>query len=158
MMAIHIADPDTVALVERLATTLKCSKTAAVTHSVRKALEERGQPTDVAPPKVRGLLANLEARLRRETRDYVRLRAEVSGKRSGTRIYTMLARHGIVKTIERLAVDGPSDGLRFLAEHDRLDLATENIVLDETYSHLFSDEVRVRAKANLEFARSLRGR
>ena len=84
-MAIHISDPETVALIERLATVLRCSKTEAAAHGARKALEEQGQSTEVEPPEVHGAMANLEARFRQETRDYVRLRAKVSGKRSGTR-------------------------------------------------------------------------
>jgi hypothetical protein len=156
MMAIHISDPETIALVERLAETLGSNKTAAINRGMREALESRCQSTTVEGPKLRGgLKAELDARLRRETKDYVRLREAVSGSKSGSRIYVMLNRHGPVETVKRLMMGGPSEGLRFLAEHDRIDLAVENFVLDPAYENLFPAEVKVRAQENLDYARTI---
>jgi len=156
MMAIHISDPDTVVLVERLADTLKCNKTAAVARATREALERLGAPTIVERPKPRGgIKAELDARLRRETKEYVRLREAAIGKRSGTRIYAMLNRRGPVETVKRLIMGGPSEGLRFLAEQDHLELAAEHSVLDPAYDDLFTDDVKERARQNLAYAQEI---
>jgi hypothetical protein len=156
MMAIHISDPETVALVERLAEALGSNKTAAINRGMREALERRGHSTAVEMPKPRGgAKADLHARLRRETVEYVRLREQVSGKKSGSRIYRMLSLHGPVETVRRLVMGGPSEGLRFLAEQDRLDLAAENAAIDPTYEGLIPAEVREQAWENLDYVRKI---
>jgi hypothetical protein len=156
MLPIHISDPETVVLVERLAQTLGSNKTAAIKLGMREALESRGRPTSVEMPKPRGgLKAELHARLHRETVEYVRLREQVSGKKSGSRVYVMLNRHGPVETLRRLIMGGPSEGLRFLAEQDRLDLAAENTALDPAYESLIPGDLRERALENLAYAREI---
>jgi hypothetical protein len=154
-MAIHISDPETIALVERLAETLGSNKTAAINRGMREALERRDQSTAVEMPKPRGAKADLHARLRRETVEYVRVREQVSGKKSGSRIYRMLSLHGPVETLRRLIMGGPSEGLRFLAERDRLDLAAENAAIDPAYESLIPANVRERALENLDYAREI---
>jgi len=156
MMAIQIADAETIALVERLAKALGSNKTAAVKLGMREALESRGQPTTIEIPKVQGgLQAQLLARVRRDTVDYVRLLEKASGKKSGTRIYGMLKRHGVVETLRRLIVGGPTQGLRFLAEQDQLQLAAECAALDPAYESLIPADVRKRAQENLDYARQI---
>jgi hypothetical protein len=156
LSAILISDPETVVLVERLAETLGSNKTAAVNCGVHEALERRGQPTAVELPKPRGgVKAEIEARLRRETREYVKLREKVTGKKSGTRIYRTLSDdRDPIKTITRLIMKGPTEGLQFLVETRRLDLAAENIVID--YKDLFPADVIERAQANLTWAREIK--
>ncbi|MFZ1104923.1 MAG: type II toxin-antitoxin system VapB family antitoxin [Hyphomicrobiaceae bacterium] len=156
MPAIHISDVETIELVERLAETLGCTKTAAINRGMREALESRSQSTTVEMPKPRGgLKAQLHARLHHETVKYVRLREEISGKKSGSRVYGMLNRHGPVETVRRLVMGGPSEGLRFLAEHDRLELAAENAAIDPAYESLIQEDVRQRALQNLDYAREI---
>src|SRR5262249_34533277 len=150
MNAIHISDPETIALIERLAETLGTNKTVAINRGVREALHKRGRSVELEHPKLRGgPKAELDARLRREMKKYERLREEKPGKRSGSRIYWMLNRHGPVETVKRLMTGGPSEGLRFLAERKRIDLAVENCVLDTAFEALFPEEVKERARENL---------
>jgi hypothetical protein len=155
-VAIHISDPETIKLVERLAETLGSNKTAAINCGMREALERRGQSTTVEMAKARGgIKADLLARLRRETVEYVRLKEQMSGKKSGSRVYRMLSLHGPVETLRRLIMSGPTEGLRFLAEHDRLDLAAETAASDPAYESLIPAAVRERALVNLKYAREL---
>jgi hypothetical protein len=143
-------------LIVRLSQTLGCTKTAAIKLGVREALEKRSQPTIVETPKPRGgVKAELHARLHRETVEYVRLREQVTGKRSGSRVYGMLNRHGPIETLRRLIMGGPSEGLRFLAERDRLELAAENAALDPAYESLIPADARERALENLDYAREI---
>ena len=88
MSAILISDPETVVLVERLAKTLGSNKTAAVNRGVYEALERRGQPTTVELLKPRGVKAEIEARFRREMREYVKLREKVTPTKSPAHAFT----------------------------------------------------------------------
>ena len=120
-----------------------------------EALERRGQPTTVELLKPRGVKAEIEARFRREMREYVKLREKVTHKKSGTRIYLMLSKdRNPIKTITRLIMKGPTEGLQFLAENHRLDLAAENIVID--YKDLFPADVVERAQANLAWGHEIK--
>jgi hypothetical protein len=157
MMAIYISDNDTIELVERLAQALGESKTMAIKEATSKLLEIKGLPVTVDVPKPRGgPKADLEARLHRETTEYVRLMQQVTRKKGGSRVYGMLKRHGPVETLRRLIVGGPSQGLQFLAENDRLDLAAETAATDPIYESLIPEELRERAKENLAYAEIIR--
>ena len=156
MTAIHIADLETIALVEMLAETLGSNKTAAIRLATSEALERRGQSITVEMPQYQGGLTDtLMARLRRETVEYVRLREQATSRKSGSRIYGMLRRHGPVDTLRRLIMAGPTEGLRFLIEQDRLDLAAENAAIDPAYESLIPADVRERARENLDYARQI---
>ena len=149
--AIYISDPEAVADVDRLAKLLGLDKTATIRTLAREKLAILGQPfTDEKPKPRDGDLADLEERCRRDTRDYLRLRREKTGKKGGTRVYLMLKRHGPVEAYVRLVMNGPGEGLRFLAEQNRLDLSAEQAVLD--YPKLFPAEVRKRAEENIAWA------
>ncbi len=155
-MAIHIADPETTALVRRLAGARSISQTMAIRDAVIAALKALGLSTDIEQQKgPRGLKARLAERLRRETKDYVRLRETVLGQKSGSRMYSMLRRHDPVEVLRRLMASGPSDGLKFLAEHDRLEIATETAALDPEFQSIIPADVRAGARANLAFARTM---
>ncbi len=148
-MAIHIADPETTALVRRLAGARSISQTMAIRDAVIAALKALGLSTDIEQQKgPRGLKARLAERLRRETKDYVRLRETVLGQKSGSRMYSMLRRHDPVEVLRRLMASGPSDGLKFLAEHDRLEIATETAALDPEFQSIIPADVRAGARAN----------
>jgi hypothetical protein len=153
--AILIANPETVARIKRLTHVLHMvNKTAAVDVAVTEALRRRNQPTSVETPNPRGSReGEFEAQVRKHARKYVRLREEVHCRKSGTRIYTMLARHGPVETAIRTVMSGPSDGLRFCAEHGRLDLAIESDVV--AFADLFPEKVVKRARDNLKWARDI---
>jgi hypothetical protein len=130
------------------------NKTAAINLAVREALERREISTEIEMPEPAGSLEDqLKARLHREAVEYVRLRTQVTGKRSGTYAYRDLKWYGPVKTLERYVMLGSSEGLRFLAEQDRLDLAAENAAIDPAYESLIPAEVRKKAQENLDEAR-----
>jgi hypothetical protein len=153
MIALHISDCETVELVDLAAKEFKTTKTGAINRAVREALERCGQSTTVERPQpALGSEAALEARLRSDARGYVRLREQVSGKKSGTRLYVMLANHGPVGAATQLIMSSPSDGLRFLAEQNRLELAAERAALDPAYQHLFPPAVLARAQEHLDWA------
>ena len=154
-VAIHIADPETVELVERCAKMLRLDKTATIRKLMRQELERLGQPTTVEKPKPRGRLAELDARCRSDTHEYDRLKREKTGK-GGTRVWGMLKRHGSVETYTRMVLKGPGEALRFLAEQDRLAISAEQTVLE--YQELFSPEVRKRADEALAWAREIQRR
>jgi hypothetical protein len=79
------------------------------------------------------------------------------GKRSvGSRVYKMIADNGVVGTLEKL-VERPTDGLIFLIEKDREDLAAEKLVLDARFKLAIPDELRDKAERNLRMARAARG-
>jgi hypothetical protein len=159
MMALYVSDNETVELVERLAKALGFDKTATIKHATRNVLESMGLPTDIEKPKPRGgPRAELQARLHREAVAYVRLKAQVTGKKSGSRMFVMLSKHGPVETLRRLIVGGPSEGLRFLAEQNRLELAAERTALEAVYQDLIPDDIRERARENLAYAEAIRRR
>ncbi|MER8370941.1 hypothetical protein [Mesorhizobium sp. M1378] len=83
---------------------------------------------------------------------YKRLREEVLKHRSSVGfVPKMIRQHGIVESLERMAVKG-IDGLRFLIDQDRLDLAVERWIADPRFSHLFRPEVVKKAKLALREA------
>jgi len=91
----------------------------------------------------------LEKVIRSSRLEYTRLLAKQRGTKSvGSRVYQMIARHGAVGTLSRL-VDRPTEGLVFLKNIDRLDLAAETIALDPRYESLIGEDIRTRAQANL---------
>jgi hypothetical protein len=152
-MGIHITDKQTVDRVRLLAKVLSKNITETVNLAVSHELARNGvsEPTaTTAPKRTRaGLEADLEAIIRSTTLDYTRLVAREHGKKGvGSRIYQMLGRHGPLGTLERLVVR-PTEGLRFLAEKNRLDLAAETIALDPRFERIVSDDVRERARTNL---------
>ncbi|MER9896128.1 hypothetical protein NKJ40_29570 [Mesorhizobium sp. M0119] len=66
----------------------------------------------------------------------------------------MIRLPGIVESLERMAVKS-TDGLRFLIDQDRLDLAVERWIADPRFSHLFRPEVVKKAELALREARLL---
>jgi hypothetical protein len=162
MAALHITDPETDILVRRLAASRSMGITEAIKLAVINELAKDGTaPVSLSPiirtgkPLVgitdrRALERELEEVLRSVTLDYTRILAKERGTKSlGSRVYQMIARYGAVGTLARL-VDGPTDGLTFLKSVGRLDLAAENIALDPRYESLISEDIRARAKANLD--------
>ena len=79
-------------------------------------------------------------------------------KKGGSRVYGMLKRHGPVETLRRLIAGGPSAGLQFLAENDRLDLAADTAAIDPAYESLIPEDLRERANENLAYAEIIRRR
>jgi hypothetical protein len=80
---------------------------------------------------------------------YIRLRAAATGKPSGSRVYQMLVRNP-VGTLNRLTGE-PTEGLRFLRQENRLDLAAESIALKADYVSIISRETKARARKNLDW-------
>jgi hypothetical protein len=157
MAPIHISDPETDRLIRVLATHRSMSLTEAIKLAVENQLRSDGQDITKAPDHsaeksnlegVEKLFRELDAEVRSTTLDYTRLRAKAEGKRPGTRIYKMLAEHGLIETLG-LLVKKPTDGLRLLIKHKRPELSAEAIVLKSKYAPIMPADVRSRAAANL---------
>lgn len=149
-MAILIADAETEALIRKLAADRRLSLTAAVRAAVIKELGPLSSQATNVPVSKDELMQEFERRFRAETVEYLRLRARDAGKaRQGTRIWGMLKRHGVVETSRRL-LSKPTDGLQFLKRVGRLDIATENLVLDPAFEPVIPADIRDRARANLQ--------
>jgi len=69
-------------------------------------------------------------------------------KGGGSRIYKMLKNHGPVEAIRRV-VSKRSDGLKFLAENEALEIATETAALDPQFESIVPEDIRILARANL---------
>jgi hypothetical protein len=108
----------------------------------------------IAPPEATGpgTEEELEAIIRRDMIVYKRLREEKLNHRSSTGYFPReIRRHGIVNAIDR-AVHKGTDGLRFLIDHDRLDLTVEYWVTNRRFHHLFRPETVRRAEQVLREA------
>jgi hypothetical protein len=156
MAALHISDPKADQLVRRLAQQRGISFTQAITLAVENELAkdepfaEPETPPQRAPLTKRELEQELEAELRATTLDYTRLLAKAKGKKSvGSRVYQMISRHGPVGTLDRL-VAKPTPGLLFLSKIDQMELSAEEIALKPKYTSIVSEEIRVRARDNLQ--------
>lgn len=153
MAALHITDRETDTLVRRLAASREIGITEAIKLAVTNELAKDGVASEASHPEEgpggATLEQELEHVLRVTTLEYTRLLAKQRGKKSvGSRVYQMIGRHRAVGTLDRL-VDRPTEGLAFLKEIDRLDLAAETIALDPKYKSLISEDIRARARANL---------
>jgi hypothetical protein len=162
-MVIHIADRDTDILVRRLADAHSASVTETVKAAVIKQLEAEGLPTHTEDPPTdadmatdEGLIEALHRRIYKETQEYVRLQEKVSCKKSNSRVFGMLKRHKVIETLRRLFAKGRTDGLVFLHDHDRLDLAAENTALDKVFERVIPEDIRASARANLAALKELR--
>jgi hypothetical protein len=152
MSAIHISDQATVALVRQLAEHRGDSITETIKQAILVELEREG----VSPPSRpnprgqsrRALRADLEAAVRAVTLEYSRHMARRNGRHPGSRVYKMLARHGVFGTLELLLAK-PTDGLRMCVEMGRIDLAFEKVALDPRFRSIISAELRAKASANL---------
>jgi len=150
MTAIHIADTETEAVTKRLAEVLNTTVTLAVRDAVTKMLK------DVAgeePPQPKGgWKATFLARLYKEAQDYVQLRREKLGHRTGSAMFRMIARwrDNPVELARRLVMHGPTEGLRFLAKQERLELAAEQAIID--FAEHMPKDVVAAARANLDWA------
>jgi hypothetical protein len=153
---LHVADHDVVDIVNRLVEATGKTKTAIVFEALSR------YAADILPPAPReeislrtkkDVLAELDRRLRSITRDYVRMLEEKTGKRSGSRIYQMLARDGVLLALAKV-VARPTEGLENLIEADRLELAFETVVLDPVFADVIPEEVRERAIRNLAMAKA----
>ena len=163
MPALHINDPATVDLAERLADHAGVSRTQLVLDALQLYRDEKypdlPQVSDpvATPDTKRSQLELLDNELRRMTLEYQRLQAKEQGKRSvGSRVYKMIADNGVVGTLEKL-IERPTDGLIFLIENDREDLAAEKLVLDPRFKLVITDRLREKAERNLRMARAARG-
>ncbi|HWK68599.1 MAG TPA: hypothetical protein VNS34_27050 [Rhizobiaceae bacterium] len=151
-MAIHIANPITDAKIRRLSEALSLGLVETVELAVDEALARRN--IDIAPPEPTGPGSEdeLEAIIRRDLVAYKRLREEKLGQRSSTGYMPrMIRERGIVDALQQMAAKG-TDGLRFLIDNDRLDLAVERWIADERFSHLFQPEIVAKAKQVLREA------
>jgi hypothetical protein len=151
--AIHISDPETDALVRQLAESRSVGLTEAIKVAVKNELARDGITAPRTTSRMTDsaiLLEELEAIIRSTTLDYTRLRAKKMGTKGvGSRVYQMLHRHGPVETLRRL-VQRPTEGLKFLKDADRIDLAAETIALDWRFKTIIDEDILSRARANLE--------
>jgi hypothetical protein len=157
MSPIHISDLETDELVRRLAARRSLSLTEAIKLAVKNELSKE-ETNEVPNPVERqrdGVLDNatlerdLEVEIRSTTLEYIRLRAKNRGTKGvGSRVYQMLARHGAVETLQRL-VNHPTEGLEFLKSVDRYALSAEKLVLDQRYRNIIPEDMRTRARENL---------
>jgi hypothetical protein len=154
---IHISDPETDDLVRRLAAKRSLSLTETIKLAISNELskEEANEMRKIfQKPREDdaddGSLRDLEAEIRSTTLEYSRLRAKRRGTKGvGSRVYQMLARHGAVETLNRL-VNRPTEGLEFLKLIDRFDWSAEKLALDPRYQNIISEDIRDRARANLD--------
>jgi hypothetical protein len=153
-MMITISNAKTEALIRRYAKARGLSMTAAVEAALCDALRAIGESVDVPSAKARSLKAQLADALRASTKEFVRLREAVLGKRSGSRVYQMLGRHDDpVEVLRRLIAAGPTaPGFRFCVEQRRLDLVAETIALDPRFAGIVPEEIKAAARRNLAWA------
>ena len=157
-MAIHITDPETVALVRRLAKALPAGITSAIRHAVLADLEVLGESTEIEAPKPRGLKAQFMARVYQDLLEYGRL-CRAAGKRPDGRVFAMLNRYknDPAEFVRRL-FRGSRNGLLFLYKCDRKEIAMETTVLDPVFASLFSKEIKAQARENLAWAEASVGK
>ncbi|PSO25198.1 hypothetical protein [Bradyrhizobium sp. MOS002] len=160
MPALHINDPAAVDLAERLAHHAGVSRTQLLLDALQLYRDEKypdlpmAESATASPETKQAQLKLLDSELRRITLEYQRLQAKVQGKPSvGSRVYKMIADNGVIGTLEKL-VERKTDGLEFLIENNRLNLAAENLVLDDRFKLVVSDEMREKAERNLRKARA----
>lgn len=155
MSDLHITDPATTTAVRQLAQVMDTSITEAVRTAVTNELNHRGIELPAPPVLDEKLVVRLDKEIRDVTLQYVRLKAAATGKPSGSRVYQMLVRNGPVETLNRL-IGEPTEGLHFLNQKDRLDLAAESIALKAEYVSIVNAATRARARENLERIKGVR--
>ncbi len=136
MAAVLINDPQTEERVRRLAELKGTNLTATIHDAVTAELARLGVTFETKmSDEEKALEAKLDARMRKVTRDYVRLLEADTGKKGGSRVYQMLSRHGAVETLRRLMAKETS-GFQYLKDHEppRLDLAFETLAADREFA------------------------
>jgi len=159
MPPLHINDQTVIGLVDRLVEATGQTRTAlvlaALDHFVADKFPQlKQEPAPAEPATEAELHAELERSLRATTLDYQRLKARQANKRMvGSRIYKMIADNGVIGTLAKL-VERPTEGLEFLMEIGRLDLAAEELVLNQRFRRIIPDDLRNKAERNIRMAKA----
>ncbi|YCI07036.1 hypothetical protein M1D34_31830 (plasmid) [Ensifer sp. D2-11] len=155
MAAVLINDPQTEARIRRLAEVKQTTITSTVNEVVTAELTRLGETIETRPIlKDKALEADLGMRMRDVTRDYVRFRESQTGRKGGSRVYQMLARRGAVETMRRIMVN-ETEGFGFLREHERLDLAFEELAIKPKYASILGPQIVEIARDRLEKANAV---
>jgi hypothetical protein len=111
--------------------------TEAIFVATRNELRREGvEPPATNPGDPDPLVAQLDAEIRAALREYLPLVAKHRGrKRVGSRVWPMLAQHGVVEMLRRL-FRGPTEGLDECFRVGRPDLAFERIALQPKYARI----------------------